>query len=48
MRQTVTWKKQSRFLRKNGEAKAVKKAGRIAAEGIVMAEVRDDKNSSNR
>ena len=29
------------FLRKNGEAKAVKKAGRIAAEGIVMAEVRD-------
>ena len=26
------------FLRKNGEAKAVKKAGRIAAEGIVMAD----------
>ena len=31
------------FLRKNGEAKAVKKAGRIAAEGIVMADVKDDK-----
>lgn len=31
------------FLRKNGEAKAVKKAGRIAAEGIVMADVVDDK-----
>lgn len=31
------------YLRKNGEAKAVKKAGRIAAEGIVMAEVKDDK-----
>ena len=28
------------FLRKNGEAKAVKKAGRIAAEGIVMADVK--------
>ena len=34
------------FLRKNGEAKAVKKAGRIAAEGIVMAEVRDDKTAA--
>lgn len=34
------------FLRKNGEAKAVKKAGRIAAEGIVMAEVRDDKSAA--
>lgn len=30
------------YLRKNGEAKAVKKAGRIAAEGIVMAKVSDD------
>ena len=30
------------FLRKNGEAKAVKKAGRIAAEGIVMADVKGD------
>ncbi len=34
------------FLRKNGEAKAVKKAGRIAAEGIVMADVRDDKTAA--
>ena len=34
------------FLRKSGEAKAVKKAGRIAAEGIVMAEVRDDKTAA--
>ncbi|MDO4313352.1 MAG: translation elongation factor Ts [Eubacteriales bacterium] len=34
------------FLRKNGEAKAVKKAGRIAAEGIVMAEVRDNKTAA--
>ena len=31
------------YLRKNGQAKAEKKAGRIAAEGIVMAEVKDDK-----
>ena len=31
------------YLRKNGEAKAVKKAGRIAAEGLVMAEVKEDK-----
>ena len=31
------------YLRKNGEAKAVKKAGRIAAEGIVLSEVIDDK-----
>ena len=31
------------FLRKNGQATAEKKAGRIAAEGIVMAEVKDDK-----
>ena len=30
------------YLRKNGEAKAVKKAGRIAAEGLVMADVKDD------
>ena len=34
------------FLRKNGEAKAVKKAGRIAAEGIVMADVKDDKTAT--
>ena len=34
------------FLRKNGQAKAEKKAGRIAAEGIVMAEVRDDKTAA--
>ena len=34
------------YLRKNGEAKAVKKAGRIAAEGIVMAEVQDDKKAA--
>ena len=33
------------FLRKNGEAKAVKKAGRIAAEGIVMADVKEDKTA---
>ena len=31
------------FLRKNGQAKAEKKAGRIAAEGIVKAIVKDDK-----
>ena len=31
------------FLRKNGQAKAEKKAGRIAAEGIVKTGVRDDK-----
>ena len=30
------------YLRKNGQAKAEKKAVRIAAEGIVMAEVKDD------
>lgn len=34
------------YLKKNGEAKAVKKAGRIAAEGIVMAEVKDDKTAA--
>ncbi len=34
------------FLRKKGEAKAVKKAGRIAAEGIVMADVKDDKTAA--
>lgn len=34
------------YLRKNGEAKAVKKAGRIAAEGIVMADVVDDKTAA--
>ena len=31
------------ILRKNGQAKAEKKAGRIAAEGIVKAVVKDDK-----
>ena len=31
------------FLRKNGQAKAEKKAGRIAAEGIVKTVVRNDK-----
>ena len=34
------------YLRKNGEAKAVKKAGRIAAEGMVMATVVDDKTAA--
>ena len=32
-------------LREKGEATAVKKAGRIAAEGVVRAEVRDDKTA---
>ena len=34
------------FLRKNGQAKAEKKAGRIAAEGIVMAGVKEDKTAA--
>mgnify|MGYP000784628574 CR=1 FL=1 len=34
------------FLRKNGEAKAVKKAGRIAAEGIVMLKVAEDQKKA--
>lgn len=34
------------YLRKNGQAKAEKKAGRIAAEGMVMAEVIDDKTAA--
>lgn len=34
------------YLRKNGQAKAEKKAGRIAAEGIVRTVVRDDKIAS--
>ena len=34
------------FLRKNGQAKAEKKAGRIAAEGLVKAVVKDDKVAS--
>ncbi len=34
------------YLRKNGQAKAEKKAGRIAAEGLVMAVVKDDKAAS--
>ncbi len=33
-------------LREKGEAQAVKKAGRIAAEGIVYAEVKDDKKAA--
>ena len=33
-------------LRERGEAQAVKKAGRIAAEGIVMVEVKDDKDAA--
>ena len=33
-------------LRKSGEAKAVKKAGRIAAEGLVALTVKDDKNAA--
>jgi len=31
------------YLRKNGQAKAEKKAGRIAAEGLVKAVIKDDK-----
>lgn len=31
------------YLRKNGQAKAEKKAGRIAAEGMVQAVIKDDK-----
>ena len=34
------------FLRYNAEAKAVKEAGRIAAEGIVMADVKEDKTAA--
>ncbi|MBO5460290.1 MAG: elongation factor Ts [Ruminococcus sp.] len=34
------------FLRKNGQAKAEKKAGRIAAEGVVCALVKEDKVAS--
>lgn len=34
------------FLRKNGQAKAEKKAGRIAAEGICRAIVQDDKEAA--
>ena len=33
-------------LRKRGEAQAVKKAGRIAAEGLVSLVVKDDKNAA--
>lgn len=33
------------LLREKGEATAVKKAGRIAAEGVVRAEVKDDKTA---
>lgn len=34
------------FLRKNGQAKAEKKAGRIAAEGIVKTVVKEDKTAA--
>ena len=34
------------FLRKNGQAKAEKKAGRIAAEGIVKTVVKADKGAA--
>ncbi len=34
------------FLRKNGQAKAEKKAGRIAAEGLCRVAVRDDKTAA--
>ena len=34
------------LLRKKGEATAVKKAGRIAAEGTVLAIVEEDKNAA--
>ena len=34
------------FLRKNGQAKAEKKAGRIAAEGLVRVAVLDDKKAA--
>lgn len=34
------------FLRKNGQAKAEKKAGRIAAEGLVKAIVKEDKTAA--
>ncbi len=34
------------YLRKNGQAKAEKKAGRIAAEGIVLLYVKDDKTAA--
>ena len=34
------------LLRKKGEATAVKKAGRIAAEGTVLAVVKDDKTAA--
>lgn len=34
------------YLRKNGQAKAEKKSGRIAAEGLVQAIVKDDKKAA--
>ena len=34
------------FLRKNGQAKAEKKAGRIAAEGLCYVAVKDDKTAA--
>ena len=34
------------YLRKNGQAKAEKKAGRVAAEGLVQAVIKDDKRAA--
>ena len=34
------------FLRKNGQAKAEKKAGRIAAEGLCCVTLKDDKTAA--
>jgi elongation factor Ts len=34
------------YLRKNGQAKAEKKAGRVAAEGLVKAIIKDDKTAA--
>ncbi len=46
MRQMVIWMQLSNSLRKNGKLRLRKKAGRIAAEGIVMADVKDDKTAA--
>ena len=40
--QTETWTQQLNFLRENGLAKAAKKAGRIAAEGLVAVALSED------
>ena len=37
----------SRIFRKNGQAKAEKKAGRIAAEGLCKVVLKDDMDSSS-